>query len=83
MNRLFEDWEEYDNRKIRDRRDGNYFSCEEAWEVDYLVSKIRRHFPNIPEGTIRTAIAMCCSQVGAPRPRKQFVECVAKRLGIQ
>ncbi len=28
---LSEDWEDYDNRKIRDSRDSRYFSCEEPW----------------------------------------------------
>ncbi|GAA4204905.1 hypothetical protein GCM10022289_23590 [Pedobacter jeongneungensis] len=76
---LNEDWNEYDNRKIRDKRDAKFFSCEEKWEVDYLVAKIKKHKSN-PEQEIRNAIAACCKTVSAPRPRKQFVECVMSKL---
>lgn len=80
--KLFEDWEDYDNKKIRDHRDSKFFSCEEPWEVDYLVKKIRSVYPSIPEQNVRIAIGVCCTHVSAPRPRKQFVDCVARRLGI-
>jgi hypothetical protein len=76
---LNEDWEDYDNRKIRDGRDGRFFSCDEPWEVNYLVAKIRKHKSN-SEQEIRNAIAACCKTVAAPRPRKAFVECVMSKL---
>jgi hypothetical protein len=38
---LNEDWSDYDDRKIRDRRDGSKFSCEERWEVEYLADKVK------------------------------------------
>lgn len=77
---LNEDWEDYDNRMIRDGRDGSKFSCDEQWEVNYLVSKIMKTHQSIPVLEIRHAIAQCCSTIGAPRPRKEFVECVMRRL---
>jgi hypothetical protein len=76
---LNEDWEDYDNRKIRDSRDSRYFSCEEPWEVDYLVKKIKKHKGN-SEQEIKNAIASCCKTIAAPRPRKTFVECVMSKL---
>ena len=76
---LNEDWSEYDNRKLR-WDDRHFFSCEETWEVDYLVRQIRKHYPYTSEVTIRNAIASCCRTVNAPRPRKAFVECVTSRL---
>jgi hypothetical protein len=77
---LNEDWSDYDNRKIRDLRDAKDFACTESWEVDYLVSKIRKVYPTYNENTIRNAISSCCRTVGAPHPRKAFVECVMQRL---
>jgi len=76
---LNEDWEDYDNRKIRDSRDSRYFSCEEQWEVDYLVKKIKKH-KGSTEQEIKNAIASCCKTIAAPRPRKTFVECVMLKL---
>ncbi len=77
---LAEDWSDYDNRKIRDQRDRNYFACEEQWERDYLIKKIRRLYPQYSEERIKQAIDQCCRTVAAPRPRKAFVECVMQRL---
>ncbi len=77
---LNEDWEDYDNRKIRDGRDRSKFSCDEPWEVDYLAEKTKKHFPFKTESAIREAIASCCASVRAPRPREEFVTCVVRRL---
>ena len=67
----------YDNRKIRGPLDTKDFACTESWEVDYLVSKIRKVYG---EGAIRNAITSCCKTVGAPHPRKAFLECVMQKL---
>jgi len=74
---LNDDWSDYDNKKKEDRK---YFSCEEAWEVDYLVKKIKKFNPNKSEVTIRQAIHTCCRLVPAPRPRAAFVACVMGKL---
>ena len=79
-NQVLENWSDYDNRKIRDKRDGNYFACEEQWERDYLIGKIQKVYPQYSRVTIENAINQCCKTVPAPRPRKTFVECVMKRL---
>jgi len=77
---LAEDWTDYDNKKIRDKRDANFFSCEEDWEVEYLVRKIRKYKPNKTDLEIRQAIAHCCRAIPGNKPRKSFVECVMDRL---
>lgn len=79
---LEEDWSEYDDRKIRDKRDSKDFACTEVWEVDYLKDKIKKHYPKLSDADILAAIKACCSTIGSPHPRKKFVECVATRLGI-
>lgn len=82
INKILEDWSDYDNKKIRDQRDSKDFACSESWEVDYLVNKIKKNNPGLTESQIRNAISECCKIFKAPHPRRQFVECVAKRLGI-
>lgn len=77
---LNEDWEYYDNRKIRDSRDRSKFSCDEPWEVDYLVEKLKKYYNNKTESQIRAAITSCCAVVRAPRPRGEFVDCVTRKL---
>ena len=76
---LNEDWSDYDNRKKKGI-DSLFFSCEEEWEVDYLVKKVMKHHSGYTEAKVRAAIRSCCATVRAPRPRKEFVECVILRL---
>jgi len=76
---LIEDWSDYDDRKKK-RTDALFFSCEESWEREYLVRKIRKVYPLYTESAVIAAIAACCVEVPAPRPRKNFVECVMQRL---
>lgn len=76
---LNEDWSEYDNKKKKGV-DARFFSCEESWEVDYLVNKIRKHEPNKSRDAILVAIRSCCIEIPAPRPRERFVRCVMGRL---
>ena len=77
---LNEDWEDYDNRKIRDKRDSAFFSCDEPWEVNYLIEKLRKRFPFKTDSAIREAIASCCKSVTGIKPRGKFDEHIANRL---
>lgn len=77
---LNENWSDYDNKKIRDKRDSRYFACDEKWEVVYLINKIKKHFPFYSNEQILKAIQSCCKTVPAPRPRKTFVECVMSKI---
>ena len=76
---LNEDWSDYDNKKKK-WEDRFFFSCDESWEVDYLVGKIRKVYPSKTETAIRSAIASCCKEVPAPRLREKFVRCVIGKL---
>jgi hypothetical protein len=76
------DWEEHDNRRIRDGRDRGKVSCEEPWEVDYILKVIRRDHPTIAETNIRKAISECCKTIQAPRFRDQFLNCLERWLNI-
>jgi hypothetical protein len=78
---LGEDWSDYDDPQKRRGSDAANFSCEEKWEVDYLVNKLKKYYPNKTEQQIRDAIMACCKEVPAPRPRERFVDCVTRRLG--
>ena len=49
---LPEDWPEYDDKKIKDGSNRNKFACEEQWERDYLVKKLKKHLPNRTEEQI-------------------------------
>jgi hypothetical protein len=77
---LYDDWKDYDNRKTREKRSQSIFNCNEAWEVRYLVSKIRKHHP-FPEAAIREAIIACCLECPHNELREEFVHCVMKKLG--
>jgi len=77
---LNEDWSEYDNRKIRDKRDARFVSCEEPWEIEYLVTKIGKHKPKKTDAEIKTAIKQCCQTVPGNKPRPEFMECVMAKL---
>lgn len=72
------DWSEY-NLKKPGRIDRLLFSCDEDWEIDYLVNKIREH-GSWSEELIRQAIKMACYEELKPRPRGSFVRCVLKML---
>ena len=76
---LHEDWSEYDNKKIRDGRDRSKFSCEEAWEREYLINKLEKHFPHKTRQHIKDAIEACC-RASSERERTAFVTCVTGRL---
>jgi len=76
---LNEDWSDYDDKKRR-REDRLFFSCDERWEVEYLLEKLKKHYPSKTESTIRSAIEACCNTVSASRPRDKFVACVTGRL---
>lgn len=79
---LNEDWSDYDNLKKKGT-DKLFFSCEEIWEREYLVAKIRKLYPKYSLAVITAAVGACCVEMRAPRPREAFVECVMRRLRAQ
>lgn len=76
---LNEDWSDHDDRKKR-WQDRFFFSCEEDWEVDYLVRKSKNISFSLVKKQLEEAIRTCCSEIPAPRPRDQFVKCVMDKL---
>ncbi|MBC7745242.1 MAG: hypothetical protein H7096_09080 [Flavobacterium sp.] len=72
------DWSDYNIRKIR-HIDRLLFNCDEEWEVDYLVNKIKAHGVWSDE-QIREAIKLACYEELEPRPRESFIRCVIKIL---
>jgi len=81
IEKVLEDWSEYDNKKKK-YTDASFFACTETWEVDYLIGKIKKAFPRFSSEEIKKAIEKCCKTVGAPHPRKPFVQCVLGNLGV-
>lgn len=79
---LFENWEEYDKRKLEAGNDPRLFSCDEVWEVYYLRNKIKEHYPELSEMTILEAIGKCCQNVIAPVSREKFLERLLYLLNI-
>ena len=77
---LLEDWNSYDNRKIREERDQSKFACSEHWEVEYLADKLKKYYPLKTRQAIMQAITHCCSKISEPHQRERFVECVIKRF---
>lgn len=74
------DWVDYDKRKSRENKSNANFSCEAEWEVNYLVSKIRKVYPHFREQNIIKIIHECCQSMPAPRLRTEFVHRVMKNL---
>jgi hypothetical protein len=77
---VYENWEEYDHHKIQENGDKDQFSCDEPWEVNYLINKVRTHYPAYTQLQVKHAITLCCSTIKTPRVRKEFIECVLKHL---
>jgi len=76
---LDENWSDYENKKRRGT-DPFFFSCEDEWEMVYLLNKVRKYFPFETDTTIRRAIESTCREIPRPRPRDKFVTTVFSKL---
>ena len=76
---LSQNWIDYNNKKLSDDSEVNYFYSGSAWEIDYLVKKINSTFPKYTLKNTRRAINIVCLASYSPMPRKLFLEQV---LGI-
>jgi hypothetical protein len=74
-------WNNVDD-KHKKEMDKFYVSCEEDYEVNYLVKIIKEEYPYIAELDIRKAITSCCLQIKAPRKREEFMICLKNKLGV-
>ncbi len=74
-------WAIVDN-KHKKEYDGNFISCEEQYERMYLKKVIKEEFPFLTNDIIDIAIAGCCAEIRAPRPRQVFWNCLKNKLGV-
>jgi len=67
-------WKEKDNlrKKLVDR---HYVSCDEEWEMGYIVRKIAEVY-GVGKAIAEDAVKHCCNEVKAPRKREDFINCI-------
>jgi hypothetical protein len=73
-------WNNIDD-KHKKKYDRGFVSCEEHYEKVYIIDTILEHLPDYTREQVEKAVEHCCKTIGAPRPRKQFLQCVAQQLG--
>jgi hypothetical protein len=61
-----EAWAEYDSKK-KQKGSTHFFSCSEAWEVDYIVDMIVKHQPKKSPTQIREVIIDQCKKKSGER----------------
>jgi hypothetical protein len=82
LQKVLEDWNDYERRKSRAEPDTSYFACSESWEVSYLVDKIKKIYPLRSGEEIHKAILQCCKEEPVPHSRRIFVKAVLNTLGL-
>ena len=75
-------WNDVDNKHLRNYPDKNFVACQEPYERKFIIDTILENFPQFSRNSIEAAVDHCCRTIPAPRPRKIFLQCVAKHLGI-
>jgi len=73
-------WMVYEQDERKKDGDTQLFSCNQQWEVEYLVKVIWQERPDLEEHNIRTAIMTTCSAMQGDTPRAEFVEAVMQKL---
>lgn len=73
-------WESYNNRKIANGQDPNYFSPEEVWELNYLVDMILAARPHLDHLTVMLSVREGMRRTMAPRRRQHFIDVVMLNL---
>lgn len=79
-NMLEGNWDVYNNRKIANGQDPNFFSPEEVWELNYLIDMILASRPHLDHLTIMLSVREGMRKTMAPRPRQHFIEVVMTNL---
>lgn len=72
-------WDKVDD-KHKKKYDRNFVACDEAYERKYIIDTILEEFPKLTRSDVEKAVDHCCKAIKAPRPRKDFLECVKKQL---
>lgn len=73
-------WNEVDDKHKR-KYDRNFVACDERYERIYIIDTIMEEHPQYSRGQVERAVDHCCNSIRAPRPRKEFLQCVATQLG--
>jgi hypothetical protein len=73
-------WEAYNNRKIANGQDPNYFTPEDVWELNYLVDMILTSRPHLDHLTVMLSVREGMRRTMAPRPRQHFIDVVMTNL---
>jgi len=77
---VLNNWSDYDEKKIKNGLDPDFFSHDESWEIHYLRSKIRNVYPQVDDLKIFEAIEACSLKKN--ELRKSFVDNVLTKLGL-
>jgi hypothetical protein len=75
---LSEDWSWVDDRKKPEDR--GFVSCDEIYEVEYLIDLFKKYYPVKSEKEIIYAIAAGLRSTDGGKPRQQFIEIVSSKL---
>ena len=73
-------WEAYNNRKVSNGQDPNFFVPEDVWELNYLVDMILASRPHLDHLTVMLSVREGMRRTMAPRPRQHFIELVMTNL---
>lgn len=73
-------WEAYNNRKILNGQDPNFFTPEDVWELNYLVDMILSSKPHLDHLTVMLSVREGMRRTMAPRPRQHFIDVVMDNL---
>jgi len=82
LQKVLEDWSDYESRKSGCGNVVQEFNCGEEWEVHYLVDRIKKIYPAHAGSHIQRAIFTCCKQRPVSHQRNAFVKSVLNTLGI-
>jgi hypothetical protein len=63
--------------------DKYYVSCEEYFEKNYIIKTIMEYYPSLTRMEVETAVIHCGKSIPPPRPRKAYLQCVARQLGME
>ena len=78
IDKIMEDWSDYDSKKILTNSDVNAFSCDQPWEIDVLIRKVRIVFPHVNSPIIDLVINNCCFEFVENYSRKKLFQLFSK-----
>jgi hypothetical protein len=76
-------WEAYNQKKLSNGGDPNFFAPEDVWELNYLVDMILASRPHLDHLTVMLSVREGMRRTMAPRPRQRFLEVVMTNLNAR